>query len=109
MARGVRALGAPVLSIGGAGTLDARVAAFLKATLEFFERKREFFEHCHQEMTPAVRKKAKQQFGQVFAAQTETAKFLATFKDYPPSQRAASFSIDQIQQKLQDSLNALGR
>ena len=62
---------ATVPAIGGSGTIDARVAAFLRATLEFFERKREFFEHCHQEMTPGVRKKAKQQFGQVFAAQTD--------------------------------------
>ena len=30
------------------------------------------------------------------------ATFLATFKDYPPWQRPASFSIDQIMEKLQD-------
>ena len=47
------------------------MAAFLRATLEFFERKRDFFEHCHLEMTPDVRKKAKQQLGLVFAAQTD--------------------------------------
>lgn len=58
-----------VPAIGGPGSLDDRVAAFLRATLEFFDRKRDFFEHCHQEMTPAVRKKAKHQLGQVFAAQ----------------------------------------
>jgi len=29
--------------------------------------------------------------------------FLATFKDYPPSQRAASFSIDQVMEKVQRS------
>jgi arylsulfatase A-like enzyme len=34
------------------------------------------------------------------------AKFLATFKDYPPSQRAPSFSIDQIVEKMQRSFAA---
>ena len=33
--------------------------------------------------------------------QQHVAGFLATFKDHPPSQRAASFSIDQIMEKLQ--------
>jgi arylsulfatase len=36
--------------------------------------------------------------------QQHVAAFLATFKDYPPSQRAVSFSIDQIMEKLQKSL-----
>jgi arylsulfatase len=31
------------------------------------------------------------------------AKFLATFKDYPPSQRPSSFSIDQIVEKMRQS------
>ena len=31
------------------------------------------------------------------------AKFLATFKDYPPSQRPSSFSIDQLVEKVQRS------
>jgi arylsulfatase len=34
----------------------------------------------------------------------EAARFLETFKQYPPSQRAASFSIDQVQEKLRQSL-----
>ena len=33
-------------------------------------------------------------------AQAEVAKFLATFKDFPPRQRAASFSVDQILEKM---------
>ena len=34
--------------------------------------------------------------------------FLAScFKDYPPSQRAQSFSIDQIVEKMQKSLEAM--
>ncbi len=40
----------------------------------------------------------------VFAAQAETVKFLATFKEFPPRQRAASFSIDQAVEKMKKSL-----
>src|ERR1044071_5823073 len=32
--------------------LEMRVANFLRRTLEFFDRKRDFFEHCHLEMAP---------------------------------------------------------
>jgi arylsulfatase len=35
-------------------------------------------------------------------AQAGVAEFLATFKDFPPSQRSASFSIDQVLAKLRD-------
>ena len=38
------------------------------------------------------------------ASQAVVAKFLSTFKDYPPSQRPASFSIDQIVEQMQRSL-----
>ena len=36
-------------------------------------------------------------------AQTYVGKFLATFKEYPPRQKAASFSLDQVMEKLQTS------
>jgi hypothetical protein len=39
----------------------------------------------------------------VLIAQTEVEKFLATFKDYPPAQRPASFTIDQIIERFQKS------
>ena len=39
----------------------------------------------------------------VFAAQEETAKFRATSKEFPPSQRAASFSVAQIVEQMQKS------
>jgi arylsulfatase A-like enzyme len=42
----------------------------------------------------------------VFAMQPLVAQFLATFKDYPPSQRPSSFSIDQIVDKMEQSFNA---
>ena len=34
-------------------------------------------------------------------AQAYVANFLATFKDYPPRQKAASFSLDQVMEKMQ--------
>jgi arylsulfatase A-like enzyme len=37
------------------------------------------------------------------ASQSLVGPFLATFKDYPPSQRPSSFSIDQIVEKMQRS------
>jgi arylsulfatase len=40
------------------------------------------------------------------AGPAEAGKFLATFKEYPPSQRAASFSIDQIVAKMQAGFGA---
>jgi arylsulfatase len=45
--------------------------------------------------------------GGIFAAaQPLVGQFLATFKDYPPSQRPSSFSIDQIVEKMQHSFEA---
>jgi len=34
------------------------------------------------------------------------AKFLATFKEYPPSQKPASFTIDQIVEKMRQNFDA---
>jgi len=42
-------------------------------------------------------------------AQAYAASFLATFKEYPPSQRETSFSIDQIMDKMRKSLETTGR
>jgi arylsulfatase len=42
----------------------------------------------------------------IFIAQEEVAKFLATFKEFPPSQRAQSFTVDQIIEKMQKSLES---
>jgi arylsulfatase len=36
----------------------------------------------------------------VLASQHMVAEFLATFKDFPPRQRAASFTIDQVMEKM---------
>jgi arylsulfatase len=43
------------------------------------------------------------------AVQQRVAAFLATFKEYPPAQRPASFSIDQITERLQKSLEQQGK
>jgi arylsulfatase A-like enzyme len=40
----------------------------------------------------------------VFAAQVATAKFLDTFKEFPPRQRAPSFSVDQAVAKMKQNL-----
>ena len=39
-------------------------------------------------------------------AQTYTAEFLATFKEFPPRQKAASFTIDQVMEQMQDAWSA---
>ena len=41
-------------------------------------------------------------------AQAYVANFLGTFKDYPPAQKAASFSLDQIEATLMEQLNSGG-
>jgi hypothetical protein len=41
--------------------------------------------------------------GIIIAGPAVASQFLATFKEYPPSQRAASFSIDQVMEKVQRS------
>jgi arylsulfatase len=43
----------------------------------------------------------------VFAMQPLVAQFLATFQDYPPSQRPSSFSIDQVVEKMQRGFDGL--
>jgi hypothetical protein len=34
--------------------------------------------------------------------QAEVAKFLESFKEFPPSQKPATFSIDQVMQQMQE-------
>jgi hypothetical protein len=38
--------------------------------------------------------------------QAYVGQFLATFKEYPPRQKAASFSIDQVMEQLTGSLGS---
>jgi arylsulfatase len=44
----------------------------------------------------------------VLAATTVVAQFLGTFEEFPPRQKAPSFSIDQVVQKLEASLAGAG-
>jgi arylsulfatase len=41
----------------------------------------------------------------IFAAQTIAGQFAATFKDFPPSQKAASFTIDDALQKMTEAVS----
>jgi arylsulfatase A-like enzyme len=45
----------------------------------------------------------------VYVAMTEAGKYLNTFKEFPPSQRAASFSIDQMVEAMQKQLSATSK
>ena len=42
----------------------------------------------------------------IFAAQAGVTRFMQTFKDYPPRQRAASFSVDQIIDNMKRTMEA---
>jgi AcrR family transcriptional regulator len=53
------------------GSIEDRLRRFFTAALGFYDRKRDFIDHCQMEMTVEVRKKASQKLGLVFAAQTE--------------------------------------
>jgi arylsulfatase len=44
--------------------------------------------------------------GPFLASPAVVGKFLETFKEYPPSQRPSSFSIDQLVEKMQRSFEA---
>ena len=43
------------------------------------------------------------------AAQALVVPFLGTFKEFPPRQKAASFTIDQALEKMEASLSSAGR
>jgi arylsulfatase len=42
-------------------------------------------------------------------AQVEVANFFSTFEEFPPSQGAASFSVDQIQEDLEKTLSGMAQ
>jgi arylsulfatase A-like enzyme len=45
----------------------------------------------------------------VFAAQMIVAQFMETFKEFPPRQKAASFTIDQAMEKMTSAAGGAGR
>src|SRR5262249_2520978 len=44
----------------------------------------------------------------ILAAQSIVSQFLVTFKDFPPRQKAASFTIDQALEKMERSMSGSG-
>jgi arylsulfatase len=46
--------------------------------------------------------------GVIVAGPAITGQFLASFKEFPPSQRPSSFSIDQIVEKMERSWQLAG-
>ena len=44
----------------------------------------------------------------IAAAQAIVAEFLATFKDFPPRQKAATFTIDQAMEKMNATMSGAG-
>ena len=70
--------GLTVPIITGQGTIEDKLRRFLIGVLTFFDEKRDFFEHCHFEMAPELRKKAEQKLGVVFTAQVEAWRIVLT-------------------------------
>jgi TetR/AcrR family fatty acid metabolism transcriptional regulator len=58
-------------SINGTAALDVRLTRYIAATLGFFERKRDFIEHCQLGMSPDVRKKVKVVLNQLYQDQID--------------------------------------
>ena len=44
----------------------------------------------------------------IVAGPAVVSQFLATFKEFPPSQRPSSFSIDQVMEKVRRSFQGAG-
>ena len=44
----------------------------------------------------------------IMAAQGMVSQFLATFKEFPPRQKAASFTIDQAMEKMEAAISGAG-
>ena len=47
--------------------------------------------------------------GLLYGMLAAAGEFLKTFKEFPPSQRPSSFSIDQMVEQMQRSLTAVGK
>jgi AcrR family transcriptional regulator len=60
-----------VPAIAGPGDLEARLRGFFERTLCFYERNREFIEHCQLELSPDVRKKTQVTLGRCYQAQVD--------------------------------------
>ncbi len=58
-------------AIRDAGTIEERLHRFLTVTLEFFDCKRDFVEHCQLELGAEMRRKVRAHVGDAFAAQVD--------------------------------------
>lgn len=57
--------------IADAGPLAARLQRYFEISLEFFDRNRDFIEHCQLEMSPDVRKKVKATLSRCYQDQAD--------------------------------------
>ena len=60
---------ATVPAIEGDGTIDEQLRRFFTAALEFYERNRDFIDHCQLDMSAGVRRNAREAIAVVFSAQ----------------------------------------
>lgn len=65
----LRAATIPAITSGAA--LEQRLRDFFESTLSFFERNREFIEHCQLELSPDVRKKTRATLSRCYQAQVD--------------------------------------
>jgi arylsulfatase len=67
-----------------------------------------FEAHIDDEHSPMYFRWAADKLWTVVPAQAAVGQWLATFKEFPPSQKSASFNIDQVLEQLQEPVNASG-
>jgi len=58
-------------AIRGAAPIEARLRAYLKGMVGFYEARKNFIELCQVELSPELRKKARRQLGDLFAEQEQ--------------------------------------
>jgi len=75
--------------ITSSGTVEERLKRFFTATLAFFDRKRDFVEQCHLDMSPELKKKTLQQYQRVYDAQRAAWRTVLTTAASPRRTRAA--------------------
>jgi len=60
-----------VPAIAAPGELDARLRRYVSAMLAFFDRKREFIDHCQLELSPDARKQIRVTLSQLYREQMD--------------------------------------
>jgi len=77
-------------ALGSDEPIETQLAAFLRATLVFFETHRDFMDLCQLELATEMRRKARQQFGLIYAAQAEAWERLLSRRTAATSKSRAS-------------------